>query len=589
MSAKPEGKKKEAKPASSKPAAAATTAVAAPPKAEAEKSGTTAAPAAAAKDASKKQGQKGPASSSVKRNVKPDPATRDAELEVIASTFAMTKAERDEAARKIRELKEANKGGTEERQKLKQELDRIKEELVKVRGEKDVLINSQKAAIQVLELKQAEERKAKEGMGKLASAEAIDAEIEKIEKRMTSSNFTAKEEKDMIREMEKLSASKKNIGVLTTKTQEVVKAKEARREIESRLTEQRSIVDEVQRRFQAVRDALTALDNKGKEGIGAELQKLREKHDALNEKLDDLVKKRREVYDEWKRKNKEFVDAETERRRLEGERRAAEQEKRRVEMEEQQKIFDEKRKAKEEEEAKKKPWEEEIALCDVLISYLQRLKGISSAQGSSATAGQTSAVTANAGPKRTPTDFGGLKPLVRDEDDAYIKLGAEKARKPARDAAKPVNEKKSGPLTHSIDTLNSFASLQLIPPSAESGIDASIAEVKEKRAYFDVLPRAPKTQSVETTDQKPKDEVVVEPKKSQKKGPPSTPSSAPSVQDSALFPHLPGAKPTSEANESRQKWGPRPSADGNGIMADDEIEIENGGEKDEEDEKMEGA
>jgi uncharacterized coiled-coil DUF342 family protein len=498
----------------------------------------------------------------IKRNIRPDSAARDAELELIATEFAKVKAERDEVGRKMKEVREASKGGNDERQKVRQELNKIKDELQKIRAEKDAVVNQQKAAVAALEQKYGEERKSKESLGKLTSVEAIEEEIQKIEKRMTSGNFSSKEEKDMIREMDKLRLSKKNVGALKQKADEVQKAKDMKKEIDAELNQKRAAVDEVQKRFQTVRDALTALDEKDKEGVGAIMPKLRENHDALNKKLDDLIAKRQAVYDEWKKKMKEWQDAEAERRKLELERRAAEQEKRRLEQEEQQRIFEEKRKLKEEEEAKKKPWESEIALCDYLISYLQRLS-LKNSPVSPASGSATSA--AAPAPTRGGTDFGALKPLQRNQDDDYINLGAKKANKTA--APKPAAEKKAAALAHSVDTINSFGLVSLIPPSTEAGIEASIAELKAKRAYYDVLPRAPKAAPVEvsnTTEKKPEasPSQPVEARKSSKKSERSG-DAPPSVQDSSLFPHLPGSKPALDASDAgKQKWGPKPSESG---------------------------
>jgi hypothetical protein len=267
---------------------------------------------------------------------------------------------------------------------------------------------------------------------------------------------------------------------------------------------------------------------------------------------------------------KEFIEAETERRKLEQERRAAEQEKRRLEYEEQQKLMGEKRKALEEEEMKKKPWEQEIALCDFLIGYLQRISSKSTSAGASATATSASAAPASTA-KRSGTDFGALKPLVRGQVDDYVNLGAEKKKTVKPAAPKPAAKEKSGVLAHTIDTLNSFSLLSLIPPSTEAGIEASIAQLKEKRAYYDVLPRAPKKptaavsapesaaangekKAAEPSEGEPSEVAA---KKSSKKTNPNAPP--PSVQDSSLFPHLPGSKPTGDGSESKQKWGPKPS------------------------------
>ena len=47
-------------------------------------------------------------------------------------------------------------------------------------------------------------------------------------------------------------------------------------------------------------------------------------------------------------------------------------------------------------------------------------------------------------------------------------------------------------LRHTTDLISSFSLLSLTPPANSLGVEASVAELEEKRAYYDTLPRAPK-------------------------------------------------------------------------------------------------
>lgn len=132
-------------------------------------------------------------------------------------------------------------------------------------------------------------------------------------------------------------------------------------------------------------------------------------------------------------------------------------------------------------------------------------------------------------------------------------------------------------MAHSLDTMHSFGLLGLIPPTTEAGIEASITQLKEKRAHYDVLPRAPKkaaatakTNASEADEEKKVEASIATDggekdtgKRSQKSksGNSNANTPPPSVEDSSLFPHLPGSKPAIDMADSKQKWGPKPVDD----------------------------
>ena len=139
---------------------------------------------------------------------------------------------------------------------------------------------------------------------------------------------------------------------------------------------------------------------------------------------------------------------------------------------------------------KKKPWEEEIALCDLLISYLQGLEG-------------KKKVAASASPVADPApaprqvdkaQFEGLAAVGKKSNELgdFLNMGGAK-KKSKKKKSKP---KKSG-ITHAPNTINSFSMLDLSAPIKMEDIPASIKQLQEKRAYYDVLPRAPKQKKAE--------------------------------------------------------------------------------------------
>lgn len=549
------------KPASTK-AAAPKAAPAAAPKAPAA---VPKAPAAAPKSALPE----------IKRNVRPDMTARDAEIAAVDAELKRIRDGQSQLISKFKTVRESSQGSNDERNKARGELRVVLEELKKKRTEQDAIVVELKAAQANIEAKIGEERKIKENLGKFSSAEAIEQEIIKIENMMTTKRVTVMEEKTYIRQIEKLRASKKQFGSVQQKTDEVAKTKDAKKAVEARLTLMRGTVDEVQRRFQEVKDRLTALETQDKEGPGAQLQDITQNRETLNAQYNALQKKRNDIWESFQNKTDEFKEAEKERRRLEDERRKAEDERRKVESEkrkadqdEYEKQQDDKRKAIEEEEMKQKPWEKEIELCDNLINYLSKVSG----------ADQASAVTvpavAAAPKKEVKTDFGTAKQFVRGQDQDYV---PQQKKAVSSIAAIPVVSKPDSKVRLSLDLIENFASLSLSAPKSQGDIDASIVQLKEKRAYYDVLPRAQKSASKSAPKSKTPEparvadapaaveeavaevaaddeqEPAAKAAKSESKKTKSS-SRAPSVQDSSLFPQLPGAKTSTDV---QKKWGPK--------------------------------
>jgi hypothetical protein len=307
--------------------------------------------------------------------------------------------------------------------------------------------------------------------------------------------------------------------------------------------------------MQNVRDALAALDNKDKEGPGASIPGIAKRVEELNKQLDALLEKKAAAYEDFKKKMDDFRVALEEKRRIEKERRDAETEKRRQDQEEREKQDAERRRLHEEEELKKKPWEMEIALCDMLIAYLERL-----VKAGSSSTGSTSASATTTAAKPSSSDFSKLKPLVRNQDDDYINLGKKQAKPAPAKKETPKEASSAILLSHTLDIIGSFAQLGLTPPKTAGDVEKSIGELKGKRAYYDVLPRAAAKGSAEVQNG--------DSSSSHKKNS-STP--ALSVQDASSFPHLPGSKSPLDNAEPKQ-WGPKGS--GEAATTSPEIEME---------------
>lgn len=129
---------------------------------------------------------------------------------------------------------------------------------------------------------------------------------------------------------------------------------------------------------------------------------------------------------------------------------------------------------REAEELARIPYEAEMNLCDNLSVYLRGLL-----PEKEAGAGASSGAAAAAGPSMQ-----GMKLLSRDTED-YAVLGGSKKGKGKK---KGGNGKKET-VGHSMDTLASFAMLQITPPTTVSQIAGSLEALEAKKESYQGIER----------------------------------------------------------------------------------------------------
>jgi len=143
-------------------------------------------------------------------------------------------------------------------------------------------------------------------------------------------------------------------------------------------------------------------------------------------------------------------------------------------------------------ESLKKPWTQEIAYCDFLIQYLNKLQGIESTLPA-----PTPSTTATANKPKREVANPNLKTLVKPDDEYFpAKGGVTKAKAPAP------QQPKAKTFSHTTDVIMTFGYLNLIPPVGPAQLEAKLLEVKGKRDHFDVLPRPSKGSSAKSSSDK---------------------------------------------------------------------------------------
>ena len=133
---------------------------------------------------------------------------------------------------------------------------------------------------------------------------------------------------------------------------------------------------------------------------------------------------------------------------------------------------------REEEELKRVPYEEEMLLCDYLVTYLQsnftNKDGAATASPASSSSGSSGAVSQD-----------GLKVHRRDDlEFAALKTTQKRGKKKGG-----ANAAKKDVITHGVDTLDSFAMLEVVPPSTVSGVEAAIEQLRAKKEAFSTMER----------------------------------------------------------------------------------------------------
>ena len=127
---------------------------------------------------------------------------------------------------------------------------------------------------------------------------------------------------------------------------------------------------------------------------------------------------------------------------------------------------------------KRIPYEDEMNLCDYLVSYLETL--LPSTATSSAEVVSTPSTNGNSS---SSSSFDGMKVLVRKEEE-YSTVAAPKKK----------GKKKSGNsqrdvISHGVDTLESFSLLDIAPPNAVTNVPAAIEALQAKKATYQGLER----------------------------------------------------------------------------------------------------
>lgn len=393
---------------------------------------------------------------------KPDKVKFEEEVEAIQKEI---EAQEKEAAAikssfdKINNSRNSNKGEVDAARSLMAQLQNQRKELT---AEKNALTVQRDAARDRLTAQTNAEKNARSEI-KFTSLEAIDKQIRDLETRQARTTMTLQDEKKIIKDIKALQQSKKALGALATMKDDIDKSRIAKEEVDKNISikmgELKALNDKIAAQKEVL-DNLTKNNNSNKETV----PELKKRQTDLRAAINENYTKIKALKAEFKAKNDEyFLQLQEEKKRLK-EARQKEEEARKAEEEARLKRL-------EEEELARVPYEEEMQLCDYLVNYLEN--------------NFVDKADAPVEKKEASLEIGGGLSLLKREDEEFLPSSTAAKKKGKK---KGTNAKKDV-IVHGVDTMRSFALLNLNPPGTASGVADSIKQLQDKKAYFQTLER----------------------------------------------------------------------------------------------------
>ena len=124
----------------------------------------------------------------------------------------------------------------------------------------------------------------------------------------------------------------------------------------------------------------------------------------------------------------------------------------------------------------KVPYEDDMALCDYLVTYLEKTFPVT---------GDTPTETVSE--SSAPVVDNGMRVLKRDLDDDVFKGWGDNSQK--RGKKKGGSNKTKDTIVHGVDTIDYFASLGITPPSTITAVPLAIETLKKKKEIFQTTER----------------------------------------------------------------------------------------------------
>lgn len=489
----------------------------------------------------------------IKACSRPDKVVFETEVDSLNVEIASLNEKLQAVDAKITAAKIAQGGdGKDELSQSRAQMKVLRDQKERIMRERQEILDVRNAAKESLD-KKITAAKASRSELKYSSVEEIEKQIKELEARQQMTSMTLQAEKKLLKEIDVLKQSKKAVTALASHTDGITTDRKASQDINEQLTAKSQELDAVKKQMDEQRLVLDALNGENSEKRSVLPALFREKDGFRSAKMAKVetikalrtdFRKAENDWRNWQREVRNKRDAE----------RKAEEGVRKAEAEERKKAWDL-------EEAKKVPYEEEMALCDYLANYL------------------TVTFTAADDKKEAVaevlvSEFEGFKLMGKaakrtfDADDDFCNLGKGKAK--GRGNKKGGKKVDDGKIILSTDSFENFGMIALLPPTSKDQIAAKIVELAAKKVFFSTLARgaAPSIRDKQLKEgaeraKKEREEQArensnpdrpdrpprVEPKEDKPKKAPKAEEFNASMADKDLFPGLPPAQKKAAAPE----------------------------------------
>ncbi len=354
---------------------------------------------------------------------------------------------------------------------LKAQQKNVRTELNEIQSERE----ANKSAVDALyKIK----KKVRSEVGQLSVA-GIDEAIKKLEVQQNTTNLTIPEEKKLLKDISVLREDRKVLHALSEKEAAMQGTIEQNNNARSRgdvkRTELQGINDKITEQLEVV-VSMKGIREKNKD-VQAKKNERTEIHNFIAEKKEERNKLRAEyksagdAYFMNVREHRRLKDII---RKLENEAFLAEKEERRL--------------AYEAEEAKKIPFEEEMALCDHLVVYLETNFLNRTVKGRESQACEAEKPTV-----QEDDEYEGkvLRVKKRDNEDFLpgIKGGRKNRGRKGNGGVGKKKDKGSDAIVHNLDTVDSFTMVSVTPPNNKGAVPGTIEALQARKQWYSEQPR----------------------------------------------------------------------------------------------------
>ncbi|XP_061180517.1 DNA ligase 1-like isoform X2 [Saccostrea echinata] len=342
-----------------------------------------------------------------------------------------------------------------------------KGDIASKRSEKIEIINTLKTIDTEIRALTADVTKRRAALDRLQSnlvyknEKKIDDAVGKLEYQLKRTNFKLSEEKKIVAEIDKLQRSKKVLVQYVAQKKEMDDVRERQRQ----LREERDRLQKVVNRIRMEEDSIRRSNHDRKLKL-----------DQVKRELDELHEIKRRMVQDYKASEKEYQDVKQEEIKVKRQEGLIKKQERRNTMESFQQDLEVYGTAR-------KPFEDEVNLCNTLINYLKKFntaadETIDDTEPSPRASGWSLIKAAIS----NELEDGKYVLLKKDEDEEFPDRRLRRCKRPSKKGRKQSVMKS---LTHPPQIFSQFASLNLNAPSNISEIPASLEQLHARKKYYE--------------------------------------------------------------------------------------------------------